>query len=288
MTVKVSQLINKEWFSKSNWQKYCQAFDVFFKQGNYFDAVEFHSLANYTAIEPAVNWMRQQMRNNGYDKPIYIGDGCVVPTMTYGPVTPHPHPFKLTSHEIVKILANKKHRRYETIHGWYRAEQSRLVVKKSVMALAMGLSKVGIGFLMDNPRAERPMMKLIAKFNPLAYNWLIAGLVDRKYNPYPAFYTYKLTIEKLKDALFVKRLPLEKGVYGFEFSNLGKPLYVLWSEQQTSINLSIDRKYTSAKLTKIITEFSQQKPVVDKIAVQKGIIRLAIGPDPFFLELIAK
>jgi hypothetical protein len=283
-----TKLIDEQWFSKSNWRKYCRAFDVYFKQGKYFDAVEFHSLENYTVIEQAVNWIRQKMQANGYDKPIYIGDGCVVPTMTYGPVIPHPHPFKLTAHEIVKILAKKRDDRYEIVHGWYRAEQSRLVVKKSVMAMAMGLPKINLGFLMDNPRAEGPIMKLTAKFNPLAYNWLIAGLVDRNYNPYPAFYTYKLTIEKLKDASFVKRLPLKKEAYGYEFAVGDKKLYVLWSEQQTTVDLPVDRKYTSAQLTKIITEFSQKEAVVDKIAVQKGTIRLAIGPDPYFLEPIAK
>lgn len=278
------EILDEKMFVKKHWYKYIRFFQMVLKEKNYFDKVEFHSLEDYPSIYTAVEWIRQEMKLNGYEKPIYIGDACATPTLTFGPVKPHPHPFKMEAQEVVKILADRKNVMYKEVNAWYRAEESRLIVKKTAAALEMGLEKINFGLMIDNPNAERVGMKLLATINPLAYNWLIAGIVDSNYQPYPAYFTYKLTVEKLKDAIFIKRLSLGTGLYGFEFSSGGIPIYVLWSEKNAVIDFTVSPPFEAVRITDIVTEFGQQKPVTEQKTAKEGIIKLNLTSNPKFLE----
>jgi hypothetical protein len=279
-------------FKKSSWHKYAAFFRAVLQEKDYFDLVEIHSLEDYPMIFTAVGWLKKMMKLNGYHKPIWVGDATAVPTLHYGPITPHPTPFSMDAGEILKILANKRHLKYRKLNAWYRAEQSRLVVKKSVAAMAMGVEKINFGFFSDNLKLlGKPLKsKLLAKLNPLGYNWSIAGFLGKNYQPYPAFYTYKLTVEKLRYAKFIKRLSLGFDIYGFEFSLEGKPMYVLWREKNKVVNISMNFPPITnrVKVTDIITDFGKKEPRVDIKTLQGGKLELELTTNPIFVEPSSK
>lgn len=278
------EMMNPKLFNKKNWYKYIRTNQKLLKEKDYFDKVEFHSLENYSAIYTAVEWIRQEMKRNGYEKPIYIGDACATPTLTFGPVKPHPHPFKMEAQEVVKILADRKNVMYKEVNSWYRAEESRLIVKKTVAALEMGLEKINFGFMMDNTSVDKVGVSLLASLNPLAYNWLIAGLLDNNYQPYPAYFTYKLTVEKLKNAVFVKQLSLGTDLYGFEFLSAGAPIYIFWSNKNVSITFTAGASFKTVKVTNIVVELGRQNPNVKEKTVKEGKVELNLTEDPIFVE----
>lgn len=275
----------KNKMSRRIWARWSNFNIEMLKHKDYFDVVEFHALEDYLPMYSTVGWIRKLMGRYGYNKPIQAGDASAVPTLDMGPVAPHPHPFSpLNNVELIKILANRDHHRHNEVYSWFRAEQARLVVKKSVVGLELGLEKINFGMFIDNPNAWSDMMKRGAHKNTLHYNWAIGGFLDKDYVPYPAYYTYKLTVEKLKTARFVRRQLTGAGVRGFELSSQGTPLYVFWSDKNVKRRFAVDRSFKRVKITNIVTKFNQQTPYSEIVNVEDGNIYLNLTEDPIFLE----
>jgi hypothetical protein len=272
-------------FKRESWLKYSSFFNAVLQQKDFFDAVEFHALENYTTVFTAIGWLKKKMTSYGYQKPIWVGDCIATPTFHYGPISYHPTPFPLEPDDMVKILASRGGKEYDKINAWYRSEQSRLLLKKTVAAIVMGAEKINMGFFADNLKVMKKKMmgKLIARINPLGYNWSVAGLLSVDYKPYPAFYTYKLTIEKLRYAKFIKKLPLAPDIYGFEFSLRDNPLYVLWSEKNTAIDLPVTAA-KQVKITSIITDFGKKGPKTENKDLKAGKVKLELTTNPIFVE----
>lgn len=265
----------------TDWKAVVQFNQEIFKRKDLFDIVEYHDLNDYKETYHAIKWIREQMKKNGYSKPIWAGDACSVPTLHLGPVTPHPTPFGLVPREILKVLRDKRHPEYQEKLKWYRAEQANLVVKKTVAGMELGLSQINFGFFQDHPKAYRFGGRFLTALMPAVLNWWIGGFLNADLQPYPVFYTYDLVIKKLRSASFVKRLDLGSDIYGFEFSTPNKPLYVLWSEEKRETELPVNSP--QVRLTRIFTEFDQRDKV-ELLAPVKGKLRLSLSSNPFFIE----
>ncbi|MBI4228596.1 MAG: hypothetical protein HY693_02615 [Deltaproteobacteria bacterium] len=269
---------------KKDWHEYIRFNRDALKYKDYFDVVEFHSGENYPSIYNTAAWIRKEMKRNAYEKAIWAGDSYSTPTIVLGPVTPHPYPFSMTIEEFMKALANKNNTKHKEVKAWYRAEQSRLIVKKIVTSMEIGVERINFYSFVDSPFAEKWLLRFFAPRAPFAYITLISGLLDKDYQPYPAFFTYKLAVDKLKDAKFVKRLPLGSDHYGFEFSSKGRPIYVFWNDKKGTVSYSVGSSFKTIKVTKIVTELNQQNPQVETIAVKDGKVELNLTSDPFFVE----
>lgn len=92
-------------------------------------------------------------------------------------------------------------------------------------------------------------------------------------------------MDKLTNAKFVKRLPLEDGAYGFEFATGGNPLYVFWSDKDATVDLTADLQFKTVRVTHIVTEFGQQDAKTETMGVEGGPFKLAATPNPIFVEL---
>ena len=95
-------------------------------------------------------------------------------------------------------------------------------------------------------------------------------------------------MEKLKDATFVKRLSFGTGLYGFEFSSGGMPIYVLWSNKDTNVDFIVDASFKTVRIANIVTELGQSNPKVKAQAVRKGKVELKLTSNPIFLEPLLK
>ncbi|GAX60419.1 hypothetical protein SCALIN_C11_0030 [Candidatus Scalindua japonica] len=285
--IKVSGFLSgiKRAMTKKIWTKWSDFNIDMLEAKEFFDVVEFHALEDYLAMYTTVNWIKKLMTRYGYNKPIQAGDASAVPTFDMGPVASHPHPFApLNIKQIIKILANRDHPRHNEIYSWFRAEQSRLVVKKSLAGLELGLEKINFGIFTDSPTAWSDKMKKNAHKNTLHYNWALGGFMDKDYVPHPAYYTYKLTVEKLKNARFVKRHSLGSGVYSFELSSRNTPLFVIWSEKNVRERVSVGSSFNKVKITHIVTKFNEQTPYSEIVEVNNGNVTLDLTEDPLFLE----
>lgn len=280
--------VNPKLGKRQNWVNFIKYTREILKEKDYFDEIEFHAIPLYLSMYPTVHWLRKEMKKLGYEKPIFAGDANSAPLFASGPVRAYPTPFIRNWRGVVKILANKEHRKFKEVNAWYRAEQSRETVRKTIAALELGLKKINFCYFSDHPAAYTPQGKKFAAKNPWFYNWNISGFLDPNNQPYPAFYTYKIVVDKLTDAKFIKRLRIREGVHGFELSKDDKPIYVLWSDKEASILFAVSPSFRFLRITNIITEFNKQNPRVEEMQLKLGEAELKLRNNPIFVEPLIK
>ena len=258
------------------------------KQGQFYDLVEIHWNRDYKGIYSDIGWVRQFS-----DKPIWAGDAASGPWIKHEVFPQAPLYSKMIGNQLTQALSNELDSRHQEVLRWQRKEQAKLTTKKVITGIDAGLSGIVIENIVDWG-GEWAAMGL--------GNFMFIGLLDKEGIPKPAYYTYKLVIEKIKGFSSVRRLNIGgdvlqskgKGIWAFEFSVRGKPIYVLWyddlinecpicevrKEASTTVNLSSYISSPEAKITKIITEQWQADPDIEHISPESIII----SETPIFVE----
>ena len=276
-----------------------------------FDVVEIHSLGDYTELYPTAEWLRAEMRKNGYEKPIWIGDALPVSSLlmargapallpsardedfyTLAPIRPQDALRTLGWLDAVRDASSPKH---DAAVGWWRALQAREVVKKTVVAMHAGYAGMNLAWLVESPLTQTPRM---------TGSWGYQGMVDARFNvlkqawevqsPLPVFYAYQLAIRKLAGYTTVERLNLGEGVYAYRFAVRGKPVYVLWREagrlyfpdeaEPAPVSVRVPLDASRALVTHVITDIGQAEPKTERLAVQGDGLSLLLGSTPVFVE----
>lgn len=194
-----------------------------------FDIVEFHSLSDWSEISGMTRFIRNLMRQNGYEKPIWVGDVnyTASPMMFWNiPVPPYTEEQKTAIQSTLQALANSKNPRHKEAMEWFRAEQSKCLIKKVVLAMAEGAAGINIGNLED---------WAIFSFAPtIAGTAAFQGLIETKGIPpkpaelRPAYHALCLVSKKLSQFSSVKQIQIEKGVFAYQFEVNARPVYVFW------------------------------------------------------------
>ncbi len=216
---------------------------------DYFDVLTIHPSAYYTGIPGMVDYFKKEMQQFGYQKPIWADDmaSAFLETNLFL-LTPIP----LNAKEIHDILKNPSDPRYYSTLKGYQAEQSKLLIKRIVVGFGAGLEKIFISTDIDWITYHMD-------------DWKHQGLIyvhptkPTIHYRKPAFYTYKLAIEKLTDFVSVQRISLEKKVYCYKFDfEQRPPVYVLWSDSgETITDLSPYISTPTVKITHIVTELDK-------------------------------
>lgn len=221
-----------------------------------FDIIGFHANTNYTGIIWTVKWLRTEMSRLGYEKPIWIGDAVSGPLLEQGPFKTEAQIRK--GRQILSILDDKTHPRYEEVEDWYRHEQAKLTFKKMITAVGSGVERIFIN-------------------NPIDWTdyWIPSyrhfGLLDRNGNPRPAFYTYKLVLEKLDGFNKVERLNPDEDVYIYRFEVNNRILYACWKEGgEETIKLKINGRHIT--IIEVVPENnnsfkSEERKIEDTLSV---------------------
>ena len=119
----------------------------------------------------------------------------------------------------------------------------------------------------------------VYKFRSTEFGLIDAGSGERL----PAFYAYRLLVEKISSFSNIKSLGNENSVvYEFQFPS-GDKKYICWSNKgQQSLELKVpDGEYQA---TKIITEMGQTDPSITKLGAQGGKLMLELDSTPIIIE----
>ena len=260
-----------------------------------FDVVEFHLLSNYKAIPGTVRWIKEKMRENGYERPIWIGDGGAVVTpcsnergfcaswKTYTLFSKAPY---RNGDKLFEVLSTKKDAdgfKYSDVKKWYEAEQANILVKAYVLAMTEGIRGMNWWTWFDVPA--------LFKTNGAGKSWSLCGLLREDEKPRPAFYSYKLLIRMLDGFEKAERINLKLGIEVFRFSKKDKEIFVAWVDSpdqgfppSPDFNLSGDFHQIVSnekmKVTCIVTDENRTEPKVD---IQSSI-DVPLSQTPVFLE----
>jgi len=279
---------------RRNTERYFADIKELLAHPNLFDVVEFHSLSDWSEIIGMSRFLRQTMHQYGYEKPIWVGDvNCTAsPLVFWGiPVPPYTQKQKPAIDITLQALANPNHPRHEEVEMWLRAEQSEGLVKKTVLAMAEGLSGINIGNLKDEPIfGVLPQITGTTAFQGLIET---RGFPPGPGEPRPPYYALKLLAEKLLGFSKVIPLNIGEGIYAYQFTVQGQPIYVLWyddgkrylpGDAKPTIQVEIRLPQRQYLLTETpITIDGLQTQVV---MPSRGILKLRIGTVPLFLEPI--
>ncbi len=258
-----------------------------------FDEVEFHSLSDWSEISGMARFLRQTMAQNGYEKPIWVGDVnyTASPLMFWGvPVPPYTERQKPAIEATLTALARPRHPRHAEAVAWLRAEQARGLVKKVVLAMAEGLAGIHIGNMKDEG--------LFSVVPTITGTAAFQGLVDttgppaRPGAPRPAYHALALLVRTLSDFSNVEPLELSAGVRAYRFTVRRRPVYVLWyddghrylpgdTEPTALARLRLpDARY---RLTRTpIAAGEEIQPLT--VSPVHGVLELHLDSTPVFLE----
>ena len=236
----------------------------------YFDVVEFHYLRNYKGIYGTVEWIRNEMRKNGYIKPIWAGDAIAAP-MFDGVM--HPPLFSKTeAKEFFRILRDRDHPQHREKLQWYQAKQAKNLIKKFIVAMEVGLEGMNMGNLIDWPH-----------YNINMNSWVFQGMIDGQRRGRPALHSYKLLRKKLKSVKTIQRIAFRQDIYAYKLTRDTGPLYVLWSDNETGdIRLPVDGK--DFLLTHAITGSEQDVAKTEKRSTRSDTLTVRVTSIPFFIE----
>ena len=257
-----------------------------------FDVVEFHSLSDWSEISGMARFLRQTMRQYGYEKPIWVGDVnyTASPLMFWGiPAPPYTQQQKPAIEATLQALARPWHPRHTEAMAWLRAEQSRGLVKKAVLAMAEGMAGINIGNLTDwGLFGMVPQITGTVGFQGLIDT---QGVPPKPAEPRPAYHALALLAQKLGEFSAVKALAVVQGVHTYRFTVRGRYVYVLWyddgrrylpGDKEPATQVKIPLPAGTYRLTETPTA---RGPIpVRTVSVPQGGWNAELGGTPIFLE----
>lgn len=260
-----------------------------------FDVVEFHSLSDWTEIPGMSRFLRRIMRDNGYEKPIWVGDVnfTASPMMFWGmPVPPYTAGQKPRIEETLRALADARHAAHANAMAWFRAEQARGLVKKVVLAMAEGLAGINIGNLEDwGIFALAPTIAGTSAFHGLIDT---AGVPRRAVEPRPAWHALALVNQKLSGFAQVQAVDAGRGVYCYRFAVGPSTVHVAWhddgkrylpgdAEPAIEARLPLPRGRYAILPTPTVRG---QMPAKRFASAADGVLTLRLDATPVFIEAV--
>jgi len=270
-----------------------------------FDALDFHSLGDYSEIIPTTTWLRQEMASRGYAKPIWIGDALNGATLNgWGPATcpkransgflgyPATEADRCRVAALLEALADEDHPQHTAAIAWMRAESAAGVVRKVVIAAEEGLAGINIG----NTEDWEPLMLTQGGAGTSPWQGMVdRNMFTRKLEGYrPAFYALGQVAEVIRGYVSVERLTgsdSKSYLYRFLLDD-GRVVIVAWKDlglwiegdpPTSTETLVVGANSASVRLEWTVTEGSS--PRVEIREVQDGALALDLSSIPVFVWL---
>ena len=273
-----------------------------------FDVIEIHALGDYSELEATAAWLRTEMKRNGYDKPIFIGDAMGISQgiwainlhaltpgatdadfLTFAPLRPND---AIRFINLLDAMKDVKNPQRDTAMRWFRAEHAKALPKKFAAAMNAGYAGMNVWALADIPLLQMPRV---------TGDWFFMGMIESQMKlgtftpgaPRPAYYALKMTIEKLNGATSVEKLNLGGSVVAYRFVVRGNPVVVAWNEPgqiyfpgetEPTIPANLPSGAANVMVTRVITELGENTPHIETIPVVDGTVALTLDSTPVFVE----
>ncbi|MGC8668792.1 MAG: hypothetical protein ACP5VE_11830 [Chthonomonadales bacterium] len=268
---------------------------------NLFDAIEFHSLSDYTEIAPTARFLRAEMRRYGYQKPIWVGDAnaSINPMVWWGkanyPYVPSQVPKIL---EWIGALKDARNPRHSEAVAWFRKEQAAFTTKKVVCAWGEGLAGINIGNLEDWEQ-----LGLVPRITGTAP---YCGMMDRPFprrvtddrvpgKPRPVYYSLALLQRTLGGATKSEVVDLGEHVVAYRFhvtSSRPHSVVVVWYEDGVGRlpgdpvpekQLRIPSSANQAELLRLPDGEAVSTATKQLLHSRNGSFEIAVTPQPVLL-----
>lgn len=246
--------VSKELIAKSFWGKDLKLeYEKILRDAKeYFDVVDLHAYEpKETFIEGEIDYLRAKMKENGYEKPIWIIEGG--------------GPFKNAEGDFGK--------QGDPYFGWWtEKENAEFVVKLHVLAAAKGVERdhwgLGIG---EGGYWEGP--------------WNVMGLTDSNGNKKPSYYTFKIMRNNLRDFTQVKDLSFGN-VRLFDFTVPDGDVFVAWSTNPETSYADLSDKINgvSAELAFIVIGMNPSGAPNVKPDEEVSLYKVPLSLTPVFIK----
>jgi len=231
-------------------------------------------------------WVQQELAKSSLTTTIWDMESRSEPRLTYNALV-HFHQGLVIPNgsEILKAMRNANNPQHAQAIAWYRAEQSRVLVRVFVTRFAAGFEKVFMGMPGD---WDKSLLAVLVVPNPYI------GLADADGNPWPAFYSLKLLVEKLDGFAQAEQMPSEPGVelYRFTFADGRPPVWVAWLAEETvrPLGTPLPRQQVRLEITAPVTLYTIPTTGADytttRLEGDASGLTLELSPEPAILEEI--
>lgn len=214
----------------------------------YYDVIDFHSLASYTEIPACLRWLGQEMEARGIERPVYIGDAFPSsPLMGFGVEACAEEPFLAVNFlpttsetrcevaDLIAALRGPNHPDHEAAHQWLERDLAVNLIRRFVVAAGEGAIGVNVGNLEDwvltLGAGTSQFMGLID--TSLEIDFPDVSTIERVPGDVrPGFYAVALVVEHLQDFHEVTRLDVGENIWAYEFSFPDRSVTVAWYDDQ--------------------------------------------------------
>ncbi|MFQ5652152.1 MAG: hypothetical protein ACE5IY_19660 [bacterium] len=262
-----------------------------------FDVVNFHALGDPYEIEQIVKWLKYEMKQRGYKKPMIISDTIPTSFIGWGPATvcnkkpnqmgivipPATEADRCRLADYFTRLLNGD----QTVLRWTQGFVAKDVVQRVVVAAEQEVILINTAFMEDLYWQKLKVFKAGAGVSA----W--AGMVGKNVNERrPAFYALQQLAGHMNGYRSIKRLRLGRGVRVYELKRAGNKSWIAWLDPgrpilprdnlpQKSVELRTGKPTLTIETT--ITQYGQTEPHKVSLQTKKGVARLTLSTTPIFV-----
>lgn len=277
-------------------------------QPRHFDAVNVHALGDPAEIEPIVAWLRWEMKQRGYRKPLIISDTAPAPLIAWGPATRATGPPRSLGLVLPPATEADRPRLARTftalVEGdaealaWTHAFVAADMIKKAVIAAEQGVELINLSFMED----LFPLKLKLAQAGAGTTAW--GGMAEVKLNLLtqqrtvvalrPSFYAVARLQAHLRDYDAIERLRLpQTGVRAYRIRHGARLTWIAWLEparlalpgdKVPALEVTLPLAGRRGTVEKMIDRAGVSTPETQVVPVRDGQLRLTLTPLPVFVR----
>lgn len=275
-----------------------------------FDSYDLHALGDYTELPPMLRWMRAEMAERGYDRPIHLDDAFPAGFLANGASFPANYPVTDATYDDVYDLLRAVARgepvgpfEPEEATAWVRAYYGAHTVKKVATALGEGAAGIQIGNTEDWMVDEGASLRDATVF--LIGGAAMMGMTDVTHAGYdvcdvrtagaprPAATNLASIAAAIGEGELdtIERIGEAEGARGYRFEADGVSWWVLWSEDG-ALHLPGDDEEVAVPyelavetdVTVTYTVTTDADPVVETLSPAGGVVTLNLTSAPVIVR----
>lgn len=267
-----------------------------------FDIINIHNIGDPYEIEDMMRWLRFEMNNRNYSKPVLISDTSATPFAAWGPATvcnASPDamailvpPARETDRCRMAAYFTKLVNKDSATLAWTRSFVASDTVQKTIIAAEQRIRLIDLSFTIDLPFLTEKFLQ--AGAGVAAWSGMIqysgTSVVEKR----PNFYAVKQMAEHLKGYHSIRRLVLNdprarvyeiekpSGTEWIAWMNPGK--LILPEDKPTAMQIEIPMPPSHVTIEPVITLQGQSVPYRFYTAARNGKLTLHITANPVYVS----